>query len=1007
MKKLFLFSLLVVALVASYAFAHNGNLGTNPAGDRAHAHLDAGNVKAAVYDWGMNGNSGESGAVGFKYPKIGGTDYGYSGTLMVGVPGTEEEGPDVADSYGGTDGGDDVWVTSEGGDLMLYDPGEIGQQDSWAMYENELTTASGATMVTVTERGHIWAHYDYDDFVIMEYTVKNTGEYTMEDVFIGYMWDWDVGSDYSNNLVGYDEALNTSYVWEDGNTIYTGTTILNETPYSATYVDNPNEIYDYSDILDENAYMKMSTPGFSDDFGPTDVSSIISVGPYVIAPGDSVEIVVAFVAGETWDDFATHVSQAQWAYDNDWDVPELPPKPTNLMAEVQNMTDIALNWDEPTYPDTLTLTGYQVYRKHEAGDYGMLIQIDDPAVTSYLDEDVEIEGGVFSYYVVALYGEDGASGGSDPASAELVNFIASPENLQATVGGGDVMLEWSEPAPGLMRELMNDNGSAAVYSSGWDIGYVVASHLELEEERYTYPLTLKKIKCSFYDYGAVGTHDVILHIYDIGESGMPGEELYVSDVITNTTFYGSWAEFDISDANIVVDGPFFAAVEYASGEPGTIPSVLLDSQGGNVESGKNYYYAPDSLGEWQWMEHYSYWGDPAAIGYNMLRTIVKTSVGETLVLDSNSDSKANPLPVYNGKRTQGSAVAMEIPEQDKVDMLSVPGLELTFYKVYRKQEGGSYQFLPPPLGPEIMEKADTPGDGTWYYHVIALYDYNGVQYESEPSNEVMVQLGEQIIFEEGFEGETIPEGWQNIDNDGDGYMWFLYEPEPHGGMQSIASASWISSEGALTPDNWLITPQIDLSAGALLRYWVAAQDPDWSGENYQVAISTTGTNVPDDFTVIFEETLPMGSNEWYGKELDLSDYGDDPVYVAFVHTNITDMFYIKIDDVQVVVPDGVFGEDNNVAVPQKFAVSQNYPNPFNPVTNISFTIPYKTTVALNVYNANGQLVKSLVNGEKEADHYTVQWNGKDNDGKAVSSGVYFYTIKAGDYETTKRMVLLK
>ncbi|MCK5051406.1 MAG: T9SS type A sorting domain-containing protein [Candidatus Cloacimonetes bacterium] len=85
----------------------------------------------------------------------------------------------------------------------------------------------------------------------------------------------------------------------------------------------------------------------------------------------------------------------------------------------------------------------------------------------------------------------------------------------------------------------------------------------------------------------------------------------------------------------------------------------------------------------------------------------------------------------------------------------------------------------------------------------------------------------------------------------------------------------------------------------------------------------------------------------------------------------------------------------------------NYPNPFNPVTSISYSIVETGNVELEIYNLRGQLVKTLVNDVKEAGEYTAIWNGTDNTNKSVSSGVYFYKMKSGNYTATKKMILMK
>jgi len=85
----------------------------------------------------------------------------------------------------------------------------------------------------------------------------------------------------------------------------------------------------------------------------------------------------------------------------------------------------------------------------------------------------------------------------------------------------------------------------------------------------------------------------------------------------------------------------------------------------------------------------------------------------------------------------------------------------------------------------------------------------------------------------------------------------------------------------------------------------------------------------------------------------------------------------------------------------------NYPNPFNPTTQISFSLPSDSYVTLEVYNIMGQRVTSLVNDYRQAGNYTVTWDGRNDAGSSVASGIYFYRIQAGDYSESKKMMLMK
>ncbi|MCE5271785.1 T9SS type A sorting domain-containing protein [bacterium] len=97
-------------------------------------------------------------------------------------------------------------------------------------------------------------------------------------------------------------------------------------------------------------------------------------------------------------------------------------------------------------------------------------------------------------------------------------------------------------------------------------------------------------------------------------------------------------------------------------------------------------------------------------------------------------------------------------------------------------------------------------------------------------------------------------------------------------------------------------------------------------------------------------------------------------------------------------------------LPKAFGLAQNSPNPFNPSTTISYNIPESSPqvmVELSVYNLRGQVVRTLVRETKGPGQYSVNWDGTDEGGRRVSSGVYFYRIQAGEYRATRKMVVLK
>jgi flagellar hook assembly protein FlgD len=101
-------------------------------------------------------------------------------------------------------------------------------------------------------------------------------------------------------------------------------------------------------------------------------------------------------------------------------------------------------------------------------------------------------------------------------------------------------------------------------------------------------------------------------------------------------------------------------------------------------------------------------------------------------------------------------------------------------------------------------------------------------------------------------------------------------------------------------------------------------------------------------------------------------------------------------------------------MPLKFDLLQNYPNPFIAVENvinkgtiIKFAIPKTGKISLKIYDALGRETRTLIDDIKDAGFYSVIWNGKNDSGKPVSAGIYFYNLKANGLSKTKRIIIQK
>jgi len=94
-------------------------------------------------------------------------------------------------------------------------------------------------------------------------------------------------------------------------------------------------------------------------------------------------------------------------------------------------------------------------------------------------------------------------------------------------------------------------------------------------------------------------------------------------------------------------------------------------------------------------------------------------------------------------------------------------------------------------------------------------------------------------------------------------------------------------------------------------------------------------------------------------------------------------------------------------LPVTYNLYNAYPNPFNPVTTLQYDLPENAMVNITIYDMMGRLVSNLVSSQQNAGYKSIQWNATNNTGKPVSAGLYLYTIEAGKFRQTKKMVLLK
>lgn len=224
-----------------------------------------------------------------------------------------------------------------------------------------------------------------------------------------------------------------------------------------------------------------------------------------------------------------------------------------------------------------------------------------------------------------------------------------------------------------------------------------------------------------------------------------------------------------------------------------------------------------------------------------------------------------------------------------------------------------------------------------------------------------------FLLQENFES-GIPAGWTAIDNDGDGYGWdadywpaLSTTPYGHNGTSGVvASASYINNVGALSPDNWLITPALAIPAAnaqPTLTFWTRVYGFD---EPIEVLVSTTGATVAS-FTSSAVLSQTITSDDYSQLTVDLSAYANQTIYIAFVHRNSTDNYWLLVDDIEV-----SYTDLNVAAAPANFTATPDANYDLNAVlswTNPSVTVGGTALTSINsieLYRGN-TLVNSFAN----------------------------------------------
>jgi hypothetical protein len=331
--------------------------------------------------------------------------------------------------------------------------------------------------------------------------------------------------------------------------------------------------------------------------------------------------------------------------------------------------------------------------------------------------------------------------------------------------------------------------------------------------------------------------------------------------------------------------------------------------------------------------------------------------------------------------------------------------------------------------------------GVRYYHVMYMTNATGQWVKQQVSPEILVVPGIPVMSPMAVEE--------------DGRVHILYYGTDflfHVVNDTIGGTNWTKDSLAYPFWWWNGVQDLKIGKNSSLHMLLRGSDiqypyldKDFMTYYYFRDSTSTQWNVPDSITAIgmwgllFVDSLGephviwgilSQANYYYANKkkgywestqiLDNTYYPEEPLFVLDSggkgYATFIGYPYVLTDSAEVYYfgPSPGFVSPDDPERPSNFQLKQNYPNPFNPATTIPFTVygsqfivhrPIHTT--LKIYNILGQLVRTLEDGEKKPGNYQVNWDGKDQDGKEVSSGIYFYVLKCERFKESRKMLLIR
>ena len=560
--------------------------------------------------------------------------------------------------------------------------------------------------------------------------------------------------------------------------------------------------------------------------------------------------------------------------------------------------------------------------------------------------------------------------------------IAAPENLTATVSGSSVTLVWEEPGgeeppppAGFTDDFESYNDFALTFAP-WTLVDVDMS-ATYGFTGITFPNSGSPMAYMIFNPSATtpattsaDAHSGSKYAACFASTTPSNNDWLISPVITPAAgqFLNFWARSYVSTYGL-------ERFKVGISTTGTAPANFT------IISGANYVQAPVA-----WTQ-YSY--DLSAYVGQEIRFGIQCVSDDAFIFFVDDVSVGAPATRFDSPaiaQTEGNAASRALVAPGSAPLYDVNGVPSTrtvsSYKIYRNQT----YVATVPNGVLTYTENDVPG-GAHVYHVTAMYDQN----ESPASNAI------SVFVMPGQHGETYYD-------DGTAELGLTL-----GANRQMAVkhnyGTWINVKYAKVYVHTVGT------AGIIIRVFDNDGPDGMPGTNpvvqfqYPAASIVQGWNyIPIPQDAVFDDGIfYIGILETAGA----SQIGVDSSAFGHSYTRISNWEPYNTGEIMIraIVFTGSDNEDD--LNPALTLAASNYPNPFNPETTISYSVPKNGVTSLKVYNTKGQMVRSLVNKDLTAGMHQVVWNGTDDKGKSVPSGVYFYRVENAGKAVTKKMLLSK